>query len=79
MAGIDYSIAPNWKVELSYRYLDMGRVSSNGIVCSSTCGGGLQEVQNFHLASNDIRVGVRYMFGEVPMAPPLQGPVVSKY
>jgi hypothetical protein len=29
------------------------------------------------MASNDIRVGVRYLFGEVPLAPPL--PVVSKY
>lgn len=75
MAGVDYSITPNWKVELSYRYLDMGRVSSNPIICS--CGQPGGEVQSFRMASNDIRVGVRYLFGEVPLAPPL--PVVSKY
>ncbi|TAL77391.1 MAG: porin family protein [Beijerinckiaceae bacterium] len=74
MAGIDYSITPNWKVELSYRYLDMGKVSSNRIACTAGCTG---EVQSFRMASNDIRVGVRYLFGEVPISPPL--PVVSKY
>jgi opacity protein-like surface antigen len=76
MAGVAYSITPNWKVELSYRYLDMGTIWSNPIACTAGCTG---ETQHFHLASNDIRVGVRYMFGEVPVAPPLQGPVVSKY
>jgi len=76
MAGLSYSITPNWKVELSYRYLDMGRIASDAIVCTAGC---THEVQNFHMASNDVRVGVRYMFGDVPMAPPLQGPVVSKY
>ncbi len=76
-AGVDYSILPNWKIELSYRYLDMGNVSSYPIVCTSGC---TYEQQSFHMASHDIRLGLRYVFAEVPpMAPPLQGPVVSKY
>ncbi|MHB8883464.1 MAG: outer membrane protein [Methylovirgula sp.] len=79
MAGVDYAIAPNWRVELSYRYLDMGSVRSNGIMCLPTCAPPY-ETQSFHMASNDIRVGLRYIFAEIPpMAPPLQGPVISKY
>ncbi len=77
MAGVDYSILPNWKIELSYRYLDMGNISSYPIACTAGC---TNERQSFHLASNDVRVGLRYVFAEVPpLAPPLQGPVVSKY
>ena len=79
MAGVDYAISPNWRVELSYRYLDMGSVRSNGIVCTPLCAPPY-EVQSFHMASNDVRVGLRYLFAEIPpMAPPLQGPVISKY
>ena len=79
MAGVSYAISPNWRVELSYRYLDMGSVRSNGIVCIPLCAPPY-EVQSFHMASNDIRVGLRYLFAEVPpLAPPLQGPVISKY
>jgi len=75
MAGIDYSISPNWRFELGYRYLDMGRVTSNGIVCQPTCAPPY-EVQSFHLVSNDVRLGLRYIFAEVPPAPP---PIVTKY
>ncbi|MGB8278095.1 MAG: outer membrane beta-barrel protein [Methylovirgula sp.] len=77
MAGVDYSILPNWKIELSYRYLDMGNISSYPIACTAGC---TNESQSFHMASHDVRLGLRYVFAEVPLpAPPLQGPVVSKY
>ncbi|HEY1736837.1 MAG TPA: porin family protein [Methylovirgula sp.] len=72
-AGLDYTISPNWKFEVSYRYLDMGKVASNGIVCTVTC---THEVQSFRLASQDVRVGLRYMFAEAPPAPP---PLITKY
>lgn len=77
MAGVDYSILPNWKIELSYRYLDMGNVSSYPIACTAGC---TNERQSFLMTSHDVRLGLRYVFAEVsPMAPPLPGPVVSKY
>jgi opacity protein-like surface antigen len=79
MTGIDYSIAPNWKLEFSYRYLDMGRVASNGILCEPACAPPYESV-GFHVASQDVRVGLRYIFAEVPPpAPMLQAPLVSKY
>ncbi len=75
MAGLDYAISPNWKFEVGYRYLDMGRATSNGIVCTVTCGPPF-EVQSFHLTSQDVRVGLRYTFAEAPAAPP---PLITKY
>jgi len=81
MAGLAYSVTPNFKIEMSYRYLDMGSVQSGGIQCFNTASCS-QEFQNFKLASNDIRIGFRYMFADyAPPAPPLeyQQPLVRKY
>jgi opacity protein-like surface antigen len=78
MAGFDYSIAPNWKFEVGYRYLDMGRLTSNGIMCQPACAPPY-EVQSFHLASQDVRVGLRYVFADVPPVAPMLPPVISKY
>ncbi len=74
MAGIDYNISPNWKFEVSYRYLDMGTLTSGGIVCDGGCG--TPETQSFHLTANEVRVGLRYIFADVPAPPP---PLVTKY
>jgi len=70
MAGVDYSFTPNWKLEVSYRYFNGGRVQSGVYDCG--CG----EVQSFQLTSNDVRVGLRYVFAEVPPPAP---PLVTKY
>ncbi len=37
MAGVSYAITPNLRLEFGYRYLDLGNVASNPIICS--CGG----------------------------------------
>jgi opacity protein-like surface antigen len=77
MAGISYSITPNLMLDFSYRYIDLGNVVSSPINCGvGGCGSNGAESESFRLNSNDIRVGLRYMFAEVPpMAPPL----VTKY
>lgn len=77
MAGLSFNVTPNVKLDLGYRYLDMGRVSSNPIVCSDlvNC---FYERHSFAVASHDVRVGFRYMFGaEAPPLPP--PPLVRKY
>jgi opacity protein-like surface antigen len=61
MAGMSYSITPNLKLDFGYRYLDMGRVKSNPIICNTGAFGCPQEVQSFKLASHDIRLGIRYV------------------
>jgi opacity protein-like surface antigen len=79
MAGLGFNITPNLKLELSYRYLDMGTLSSAPITCEAVSGC-FFERQSIRLSSNDIRVGFRYMFADyVPPAPQLQQPLIRKY
>jgi opacity protein-like surface antigen len=77
MAGIGYSVTPNLRLEIGYRHLDMGTATSGAIICQNTpeCG---HEVQQFHLASNDIRLGMRWIFADFVPPPPVV-PLVTKY
>ncbi len=64
---------------MAYRYLDLGKMSTNQIICQGTpvC---VREVQSFYLASNDIRVGFRYVIPSlIPAPPPPPPPLVRKY
>ena len=72
-AGVSYAITPNLKLELAYRYLDMGSIKSGAIICQNTpaCG---NEVQKIHLASQDVKLGMRWMFTDIVAPPPLYIP-----
>jgi opacity protein-like surface antigen len=70
MAGVDYSFTPNWKLEVSYRYFNAGRVQTGTFDCG--CG----EIQRFTVSSNDVRVGLRYLFADIPLQAPA---LVTKY
>ena len=76
MAGVSFDVTNNLKLDISYRYLDMGSATSGAITCTTGC---VAESQKYHLASNDIRIGARWMFGEqeAPLLPP--PPLVTKY
>lgn len=76
MAGLDWTVTPRLTLELSYRYLNLGKIASGPIVCQNTTGCA-REVQNFKLASNDIRLGMRWTFEPEPSSPP--PPLVTKY
>lgn len=79
MAGLDWTVNPRLKLEIGYRYLNMGTVSSAPIICQNTSGCGF-EVQNFKLASQDIRVGMRWMFNDYEPAPREEAPpIITKY
>jgi len=82
-AGLAYNVTPNLKLEVAYRYLDMGTISNSngGIICQgvAVCP---RERQSFNLASNDIRLGFRYVLGGFappPVLAPPPGPLVRKY
>jgi opacity protein-like surface antigen len=75
-AGLGFNVTPNLRMEVAYRYLDMGKLSSNPIQCLNPQGC-FQERHSFNLASNDIRLGFRYLIGG--FAPPPPGPIMSKY
>lgn len=76
MAGVSYAITPNIRLEFGYRYIDLGKVESYPIACVGGCGGNGAESESFHLTSNDVRLGLRYIFAEVPPPAP---PLVTKY
>jgi opacity protein-like surface antigen len=93
MAGVDFNITPNLKLELGYRYLNMGKISSGGTNCANAsgqgngfgngnCGGGVANYvrSTNYLASNDFRIGLRWMIGDSFSPPPLEpAPLVRKY
>jgi opacity protein-like surface antigen len=80
MAGIDYAVSPNLKLELGYRYLNMGTAKSNPIVCLAGCTG---EIQRYRLEAQDIRLGMRWLISDTTPAPAYypapEAPIVRKY
>ncbi len=65
-AGLDFDVAPNLKLELSWRYLDLGAVALGGASARSRGA----------LASNDVRIGLVWLL-DAPQAAP--APVVARY
>lgn len=83
MAGLSFDVTQNLKLDLGYRYLDYGKFTSGSSRCLSatTAGfGGCDWVVHSknELASNDFRIGLRWMLGGESYAPP-QMPLVRKY
>jgi opacity protein-like surface antigen len=62
MAGLSYDVAQNYKVELGYRYLNMGHVETGNATCFGvpTCS---FTVKAKSLDSHEFRVGMRWMLG----------------
>lgn len=76
MAGISYDLTQNLKLDIGYRYLDMGKLMSSPIVCSN--GGCPYETQSYKLYSHDVRIGLRYAFADaIPYAPRI--PLATRY
>jgi opacity protein-like surface antigen len=90
MTGLSFNVTQNLKLELGYRYLDYGRFTSGASHCLTTtppigfstnaCGGSSYVVYSKNdLASNDFRLGLRWMIGEEPAYAPPEAPLVRKY
>lgn len=64
-AGVGYRILPNLLIDVSYRYVNMGNFKTGAIVCNSLpdCH---YETQSFNVASNDLRVGLRWLAVDPP-------------
>ena len=91
MAGFDFNVTQNLKLELGYRYLNLGKFTTGGSNCLNgtgagggfgnvNCSGGVANVVSSRgtLASNDVRIGLRWLIGETP-APQPEAPLVRKY
>jgi opacity protein-like surface antigen len=84
MAGLSYSVTPNLKLDIGYRYMNLGNVTSGVINC--LCNQVFAGFKVKELTSNEFRIGMRWMFGDIgPLAPPPapeyppQPPIVRKY
>ena len=95
MAGLDYSVTRNLKLEFGYRYLDYGKFSSGISHClaganstgaafsASNCSSGGVYLASKELTSNDFRIGLRYYLdSSAPTSAPFgyeSAPLVRKY
>lgn len=74
-AGVAYNVSHQFKVELAYRYLNMGSVRT-GIIDCVGCGAGgpLAYYTLRNLDSHDIKLGLRWLLD----APPPPAPIMTK-
>ena len=90
MAGLSYAVTQNAKLELGYRYMDLGRVTAGAIICQPPGVLGCpQEIQKFRLASHDLRLGMRWnlsdfggsqqTYAPAPVYAPAPAPLTRKY
>ena len=84
MAGVSYDVNANLKLDIGYRYLDMGRVTTGQINC--LCAQTFPGFNMNRFASHDLKIGMRWLINDGPapiMAsapmPQYGGPLVRKY
>ncbi len=67
-AGVTYNVSDNFKVDFSWRYLDMGSPQSANIFCQNT--GSTNSCNFFNLkdiTAQDFRIGLRWMLQPTPV------------
>ena len=70
-AGASYHLSANLVLDLSYRYVNMGTYKTGAIACNALNPGGCHfESQHFDMASNDLRIGLRWLMFD-PGPPPV--------
>jgi opacity protein-like surface antigen len=81
MAGVGFDLSSNAKLELGYRYLNMGRVRGQSLACANSTCGDFMNYRDIH--AHEFKLGVRYMFGapSYAAAAPVYHPghVVKRY
>ena len=76
-AGVAYDVTSNVKLELGYRYLNMGSIRTGGIDCYCTAPIG-QGFRVKDIESHDIRLGMRWALGG-PSVAYEPAPLMRKY
>jgi opacity protein-like surface antigen len=90
MAGLDFNVTENLKLELGYRYLDYGKLQSGTSHCfngtaagggfsAANCGGSGYSLSTRSLVSQDFRLGLRWAFTDTPLYTAEPAPLVRKY
>ncbi|GJE55171.1 MULTISPECIES: outer membrane protein [Methylobacterium] len=81
-AGITYDVTPNFKVDVGYRYLNMGNAKTGTVTCVNdpTCSFASYKVSE--ITSHDVKIGLRFLLGGVAAPMPIAyepGPLITKY
>ncbi|WP_246731424.1 outer membrane protein [Methylocapsa sp. S129] len=91
MAGLDFNVTQNLKLELGYRFLDYGKAQTASSNCfngtgagggfsAANCGGSGYVLSTRELYSQDFRLGLRWAFNDMPSyTPEPEQPLVRKY
>jgi opacity protein-like surface antigen len=78
MAGVSYDVTPNVKVELGYRYLNLGKAASGNLAyCSGGCPVPAVSGRFGTIDSHDIKLGVRWLLNG-PEYAPAPAPIVMR-
>ncbi len=79
MAGLGYDVTSNLKLDLGYRYLNMGKATTGSSV--PQFGPPTYKYTQKDLASHDFRIGMRWVFADksAPPPPSYTAPLVRKY
>jgi len=87
MAGLDFNVTQNLKLELGYRYLNYGELKTGTSNCFNgtgagggfsvaNCGGSGYYLKTNNQAESDLRLGLIWLFNEPTYAP---SPIVTRY
>lgn len=77
-AGVGYDVTPNVKLEVGYRYLNLGDVKTGTINCY--CGQTYTGLRTRELDSHDVKIGMRWAFGDTVSTPAYEpAPLIRKY
>jgi opacity protein-like surface antigen len=84
MAGVAYDVTQNVKLELAYRYLNLGKMTTGTFSCAGGCAA-TYSLGAKTLDAHEFKLGMRWMLGgpsyaaaPVPMAYPVEPPRVVK-
>ncbi|MCJ2013461.1 outer membrane protein [Methylobacterium sp. J-076] len=82
-AGLAYDVTPNFKVELAYRYLNLGHGQTGPLTCLDVSSDACTTVLKAkNIEAHDIKLGLRYLIGAAafaPLPPLMSEPLVRKY
>jgi len=75
-AGLAYNVSNNLKLELSYRYLNLGDAVTGRFHCGNGCTSAPEQITN--ITSNDFRIGMRWLLNDTPAPQPVFAPPLMR-
>lgn len=61
-AGLNYALTDHWKIDSSYRFLDMGQARSSKNIINGVTPSTLNQETRFDLQAHEVMLGLQYQF-----------------